>query len=521
MFMHNNQNNNLILKPINSYSLKEENSYINSVLQSLLHLDCLNDWIKLLNNYQVMNNFEACITKEFYQLFACLYSNQQQIDSTNLIFHYKNKIYSLYNKEIAKDPYHFLFYFLELLHCENNSPVNKNYDINQYKNNIKNSLNQKDDKIMLNLYCNYFSQTQNSAISDYFFITEKYSFKCNNCSESFYYYDFIKIFCFNLDKLKFYRNKENPLIASQPLNLDECFYYYEKDINTKCNKCKNNNAFNARKIFTSTKVLLISFKRKAHNYKGDIKFGLNFSIDNYVLEKNINNMNYVLKAIISSYSFNKQMKYFVDVLINNDWYRFLDNSLKKLKRIKDLYQYEPQLLIYELGNSQLNNDNFVNPFYKQVNNNNFIIPNQIQLMQLRLEQLKMIQVMKIMNMMQLIKQNFMLMQLNNQINNNNDKNHLISYHIFLTFVIIPEIWDGSKQNSIEIKPQVTSEDTIEKAINNFYIKLQKPREAILKFLYNNMPIDPNSQIKLKDYGINSESIIYAIRSYNFDELTCI
>ena len=519
----NNQNNNLFLKPINNYSINEENSYINSVLQCLIRLDCLYNWIKLLNKYQVMNNFEACITKEFYQLFIGLYSNQQQIDSTNIIFHYKNKMNSLYNKEVTKDPYHFLFYFLELLHCENNSPVNQNFDINQYKNNIKNSFNQKDNNIMLNLYCNYFSQTQNSVISDHFFTTEKYSFKCNICLESFYYYDYIKIFCFNLDKFKTYKAQQNLLnVSNQPLNLDECFYYYEKDDNTKCNKCNHCNAFNSRNIFTSTTVLLISFKRNYHNYKGDIKFDLNFSIYNYVLEKNISNTKYILKAIISGYSFNNKITYFVDIRINNDWYRFLDNTFKKLKRIQDLYEYEPQILIYELSSKQSNNSNanFVNPFYKQVNqikNNNFIIPNQLQLMQLRMEQLKMIQAMKIMNMMKLVQQNFMFMQFNHQANNNN----INSPNIFLKFLIIPELWDNSEENSITIKPQVTPEDTIETAINNFFVKLQKPREAITKFLYNNVQIDPNSQVKLKDYGLNNESTIYAIRSYNFDELRCV
>ena len=249
---------------------------------------------------------------------------------------------------------------------------------------------------------------------------------------------------------------------------------------------------------------------------------MNFSIYNYVLEKNISNTKYILKAIISGYSFNNKITYFVDIRINNDWYRFLDNTFKKLKRIQDLYEYEPQILIYELSSKQSNNSNanFVNPFYKQVNeikNNNFIIPNQLQLMQLRMEQLKMIQAMKIMNMMKLVQQNFMFMQFNHQANNNN----INSPNIFLKFLIIPELWDNSEENSITIKPQVTPEDTIETAINNFFVKLQKPREAITKFLYNNVQIDPNSQVKLKDYGLKNESTIYAIRSYNFDELRCV
>jgi ubiquitin C-terminal hydrolase len=523
---NNNQNNyNLILKPINSFSLKEDNSYINSALQCLIHLDCINKWIKLLNNYKVMNNFEACITKEFYQLFICLYSNQEKIDSTNLIFHFKNKMNSLYNKDIKKDPYHFLFYFLELLHCENNSPVNINYDINKYKKDIKNIGNQQNDNIMFNLYCNYFVQTQNSVISDYFFNTEKYTYKCNNCSKSIYYYDYVKIFNFNLDKFKKYRAQQNNFNLRKYINLDECFYYYEIENNIKCDKCKNHNAFNNRKIYTSTNVVLISFKRETHKYKGDVFFKLNFSLCDYVLVKNINNKNYFLKAIISGYYYNKSMKYFVDICINNNWYRFLDNAFKKIKNINELYTYEPQILIYEIYDSQSDDANFINPFYKRINNVNndkFFIPTQAKLNQMRIEQMKKMHDMQIMNMMQIIKQNFMFMQLDNQINNNNNNNiNNNSPYIFLQFLIIPEIWDGSQENSLIIKPQVMPEDTIETAIKNFFVKLQKPKEAITKFLFNNNQIFPNSQIKLKDYGINNDSIIYAIKSYNFDELRLV
>ena len=68
-------------------------------------------------------------------------------------------------------------------------------------------------------------------------------------------------------------------------------------------------------------------------------------------------------------------------------------------------------------------------------------------------------------------------------------------------------------------PQVTTEDTIEKAIENFYTKLLKPKEAIKRFEFNNQIININSKVKLRDFGINNNSVIYAIKADNFDALS--
>ena len=86
----------------------------------------------------------------------------------------------------------------------------------------------------------------------------------------------------------------------------------------------------------------------------------------------------------------------------------------------------------------------------------------------------------------------------------------------INFYIIPKDWDKNEENVIKIIAQLTIEDTIQTAVNNFFIKLQKPREAIKEFKLNDISIDPQSQQKIKD--IKSDTIIFAIKSDNFDEL---
>ena len=61
-----------------------------------------------------------------------------------------------------------------------------------------------------------------------------------------------------------------------------------------------------------------------------------------------------------------------------------------------------------------------------------------------------------------------------------------------------------------------SEDTLEKVIDNFFNKLEKPKEAIKEFKFNENVIDINSKVKLKDFGIINNSKIFAIKAPNFE-----
>ena len=91
-------------------------------------------------------------------------------------------------------------------------------------------------------------------------------------------------------------------------------------------------------------------------------------------------------------------------------------------------------------------------------------------------------------------------------------------NLFLKFKVIPENWDGTDNDSFPINPQVTFDSTLKYAIDKFYTKLAKPREAITKFTFNDIELDVNSQNKLKYMNINGNSIIYAIKSPNFDQI---
>jgi hypothetical protein len=505
-------NNNFVTMAIKNNFLNEDFSYVNATLQSLSSLDCIIFWIKELikNNNIIMNNLQASLTKEFYLLIFGLYSGQL-VDSTKIIFHFRNKSQQIYNKDIAKDPFHFLYYLLELLHLENNCPINPNYNIDLYKNQI--FQNKTNDNEIYKLFCNYYQQTTNSAISQYFYNIEKYQINCQFC-HTIYYYAFKTIFRFEIDKYRIYRDKSCPMRKGYNLNLNECFFYYQEGKQCQCTFCGNQNATDMRKIFTSTQVIIIDLKRNNHTYKCDIDFDLQIDLlaDNYIIPHSKLpkfNTKYNLKAVVSLYN-NGKPKYSSYISINNNWYRYMDlknkNGVKRLQNICELREHEPQLLIYELENTQ---KNFLNPFYNRINkgNNNIFSMQQLFLMQMKQMLIKQ-------QLFQKMQQNLMYqnININPYIKKNNNDN------LTIEFLVIPENYNSLNKDENIIRLHVKSEDTIEKVIDNFFNKLEKPKEAIEEFKFNGNVIDIKSQVKLKDFGITNDSKIYATKAPDFDHL---
>ena len=214
---------------------------------------------------------------------------------------------------------------------------------------------------------------------------------------------------------------------------------------------------------------------------------MDFDITRFLLNSNTENRKYKLKSVVSCY---QNDKYFADVLINGFYYRIMDTqSYPDVKQINinQLMQYEPTLLIYE------------------IDYNEKMLTKMKQLFTMAL----------LNNLNQMMLQNMNLFNLGQGFPNQNNANNFLN----LKFLVIPQNWDGSQNNSFPISPQVRLDFTLKYAIDKFYSKLVKPKEAIMKFLLNNnLELDVNSQQKLKDLNINENSIIYAIKSPQFDEL---
>ena len=468
----------------------QELSYINASLQAFIQLDCVQNWMKYLLNSRLIDsqNFETTITKDISFQLQNL-SNGFNPDTSQIIKNIEMKIRNYRKKELPADPFHFLSFFLELLHCENNMPKNRNFNFDLYKQKMQEKI--CNDYDMFTLFNFYLEQTQNSFFSDYFYNIQKYHVNCPFCL-MMYNYGQKMIIRFNVDEIILKRNEFEPLKANAKISLNDCFVYSSKMKAINCQVCKQSLAYEFKQIYNSSQVLIIAFNRKNDNkkYMNDVRFYLDFDISNHIINQNCENKKYKLKSVIYRYAENK---YFSDVYIYQNFYRFMDckqgTDVKIIQDVNELMVFEPVILFYEVDyQSQM--------FEKMKNmsmNQNF--PNMS-------------------NISDTMKLNLNLI--------NNFPSGFQMYDVIkyfpLKFLVIPQIWDSSEENAIKINVQVSNNFTIEEAVNRFFYKLAKPREAIIRFSINNIQLDPHLQQKLKDMNINENSTIYALKSNDFNEL---
>ena len=472
----------------------DESSYANSALQAIIQLECFQEWIKYLNNTNNINHpfFNITITKDLYLLFCCL-ANGNYLDSSKVILDYNLKSQELWKKEISKDPYHFIQCLLQILHSENNIMPNPNFNLNVYNQSLINFA--RFDNQVFQLFNNYLNQTCNSFISNNFYNIQKFLVNCNNCGTIMYSYDVFPIITFNYENLILLRNQYYPLKTMKKLSLTDCFEVSQFPKNIQCQFCGAFYGNESKKMFQASNVLIISIKRYNHNYnyRNDVKFYLELDISNFIVNQNSENKKFKLKAVVSCYNINQ---YLADVYINGCFYRIVDwkqgLDVKPIN-VNQLMEYEPVLLFYEID--------YQGKLFEKMQ--------KLQQLQTALNMAQFL------NMMM---KNFMFASVQSPIvQNNNFNSSKLGFN--LKFLVIPQNWNQDERECTPISPQVMKDSTVKYTIDKFYSKLIKKREAIIKFTYNNnIELNPNSEQKLCDLNIDENSIIYAIKSPNFDNL---
>lgn len=238
-------------KSIKSSQLMREASYANAVLQAFIQLDCVQEWVKNLYNNGVLNLpfYNTSLTKDLIYIF-CSLSNGMNLDSSKIILDFDTKSKDIWRKDIAMDPYHFLHYFLEILHYENNLPKNPGFNMVAYNQMVRMYIHS--DNAVFNQFNNYLASTQNSFVSNNFFNIQKFMVNCPNCNLMFSY-GTKKIIKFNYDELLVQRNQSNPLKFGQKLELSECFHMALLAKKAKCEICNNIFGCESQKIIFNSK----------------------------------------------------------------------------------------------------------------------------------------------------------------------------------------------------------------------------------------------------------------------------
>lgn len=355
---------------------KDNFSYVHSALQSLSCLECTQQFLNYTNQNNMNNNpTRFFLTKALFDLLNDL-TNGKEGNSQNIIKGFIksyniNSSFIQENNVFSQEPFYFLYFLLQFLHIENNIPKNDQFNLQDY--NSQCNLNQQNDEKMFQLFSDFFNQTQNSMISYNFFSIERNTYKCDKCG-IYFSYGMKTALRINVDVARNFRDSKNPLKKRTNIDIDDCLNYYIAGFTTECKNCKGQYLDKYSKIVLSANVLIFSLERKQHTFKGDVDFITDINISNYISKTrtagcNIN-PNYKLKACISTDNDNS---YYADCLVNNIWYRFKDNNVTKLNGERNIYDNEPQILIYEL-NSKINEESINLNIYGNMNksNNNYM-----------------------------------------------------------------------------------------------------------------------------------------------------
>ena len=357
---------NLSSKTIVNNSLINETkdtTFFNATLQVFANIDCIKMWIQRWNTgLNLLNtNPKLKLTKEIYNLIISF--NQVNFpDSSNFILNYLNKVKSLTPNKI-EDAVNFLYYLIQILHHENNLPKDPNQNLNSLNHlTLAQRLN---EDFMRNIFYNLYQQTQNSIFSENFFNIIKSESRCNNCSIK-YFYEYKYMIKFYINDYINHRNQAYPMRSNVVLNLTDCFDCYTGGVPYTCDVCGNHSAKNYTSIYSFAKILIIGLYRTNHSYRGDLDFTNNLNLYGYCSQNNSPNVYFTLKAVISM---NNQGQTFSDIKLNNGWFRYYLNQIRRLNDNiinTELKSFEPQVLIYEACSNcpmQMSYQNFnrVNP----------------------------------------------------------------------------------------------------------------------------------------------------------------
>ena len=335
--------------------------YMNSTLQCLSNVSPLTD-------YLLDKNKSSNVRKEL--------SNKK-----NLIYYYKEVIENLWEKNrnspyapqkfkeilseknelfkgiTANDSKDLILYLLETFHTELN--------LYKEKDNFNNeNIDQTNEKKMFECFKEDYIKKNNSIISELFHGILKIKSVCNNCFRKNYTYQSFNLLEFPLEEtVKFVENRQGkPYIIMNNnnkvpfLNIIECFEHYRAvtmfagDNQMYCNNCnKNSNAFYYNSIIKAPNFLVIILNRgKAAKYDCMVNFGKNLDIEDYVEDKDEENI-YELIGVIVHYGPSSMSGHFIAYCINRteqSWYKYNDASVERCNLDNEYLNGMPYILFY-------------------------------------------------------------------------------------------------------------------------------------------------------------------------------
>jgi len=327
-------------------------SYMNSILQCLLHIPELNGFF--LNKYDKQKNHFKKINKdictkgrlceEFHKIVLDIYlvQNKNYISPKGF-----NNFISQTNEQFKEvDEKEFLSYLFQIMHAE------LNYLGDQKSKNVP-KCNQLIEKESFNYFMNVSNNLNLSIISYLFYGVLKSTTICKGCKNIFYnfqYFQFLSFPTLNYkdEKFNIYQGFKDFIKPNLMSGEDRCY----------CQNCKGLREMKIINIIYATPPYLIINIDYSENKKYKpkyIDFGRIIDIKDFVDNSNKSvSIQYKLIAVCSYIGKSGSKGKYITYCQNNEnkWYKFNDSSVSEAK-FEEVNSNSPSILIYKKCKEQI------------------------------------------------------------------------------------------------------------------------------------------------------------------------
>ena len=326
--------------------------YMNSALQSLVNVQKLSNYFLQNKNLIDENNniLSAAYLKVVENLLRKTNASKYISSYKPLEFQIIASSNPLFNS--AGDSIDLINFFLQTIHNELNFKTDEMILTKYLQNNPVNI-----KFLNLNNSIENFISSNNSIITNTFYLLEKSKMQCCNCQNIQYSFQCLSYIIFPLQEIKLYKIQTLNLNQDY-VNLLEGFEFYRRQCSLigenciYCNCCKQNSpAFQSSSFYSLPEVLIINLNRGHGNiYSVGIKFPEKLNLSNYAESKIDNNSNYKLISIITHFGPSGTAGHFIAFCFikdKNKWYKFNDSNVTESNFQEASSSGDTYILFYE------------------------------------------------------------------------------------------------------------------------------------------------------------------------------
>ena len=350
---------------------------MNSTLQCFCHIE---KFVEFFKYAKILKNKKDKLSSSFKILIDNLWPNNFNHSSPKFKKYYspdefKNKISKmnpLFEGIAANDAKDLVNFIIMTLHLE----LNKITKVNE--NQIDGIIDQTNKVLVFQTFKEKIIKTNNSIISELFYVIKYVITQCNNCKKFIYNFQKYSFINFHLGEVHKYKIKNiylnniqneinnsmmNPKIQmnnnKNELNILDCFDFEEK-VNYMsgknqmyCNYCKINSDFSLQtKVYTGPEILIIILNRgKGIEFKLKINFTEELNLSKYIEKKETGYIYDLIGIITYLGECNKNecsIAYCKDPL-NGKWYKYNDTNVDEINDFKkEVIDFaKPYILFYQ------------------------------------------------------------------------------------------------------------------------------------------------------------------------------